>query len=290
MIAGLNSFRHRLLWMVAGNRPDARTRFEVSRGAFAEHQVFRHGRSLVATLQRLDWEETIFGLPCWHFHLGTAPADTVGLQTVAASVQPPGIIWTRIASEHTAAMRALRKQGFERLLEMTNLQMPFAHWQPSAIKAASCIRRATPRDAAALGRIAGRMFSQDRFHADCCIERRRADCAHAEWARNAALGKVADQTLVALDGNHLAGFHALKWLDTPRGRVGLTVLIGVSAACQGRGLGRALLLSGLAALQRGGARWAWVRTESSNAAATRLYEAAGFVPQTTFWYLRKYNP
>ena len=133
------------------------------------------------------------------------------------------------------------------------------------------------------------MFSKDRFHVDPHIEGHLADRAHAEWARNSVLGKVADRTLIAVEGKQVAGFHALKWLGTKRDRVGLTVLIGVAAAYRGRGLGKALLVAGLDALRKGGAQQAWVRTESANTAAVQLYQAAGFTSANSFWYLRRFN-
>ena len=48
--------------------------------------------------------------------------------------------------------------------------------------------------------------------------------------------------------------------------------------------------AGLLALQAGGAKQAWVRTEAGNSAATQLYESFGFLQQTRFWYLRRFNP
>jgi ribosomal protein S18 acetylase RimI-like enzyme len=288
-IAGDTDFRRRWACLVAGRRPDVRTRFEAGRIDCTEHELRYRGRALVATLQKLTWEKTIFRRPCWQLYLALPPCDLAGLRAVAEEVRSPGITWTRVASEHVRAIETLRATCFEPLLEMTNLEMPLVRWRPLATDTDIQIRLATPRDAAAVGRIAARMFSQDRFHVDPKIAARLADKAHRVWAHNAVLGKAADQTIVSVNDGRISGFHALKWLETPQGRVGLTVLIGIAATQRGRGIGKALLVAGLSALQRGAARQAWVRTESANTVATQLYQAAGFHPRSRFWYLRRFN-
>jgi GNAT superfamily N-acetyltransferase len=281
-------FRSRLARMLGGQRPDARTRFEAGRVAIQQPLV--HGKTLVATLQKLSWEEMVFSCPCWQLHLGMAPQDIMGIQFVTRSIHQHGIIWTRVASEHTVVMKALRYAGFEPILEMINLNRMLARRRLSPPSMKIEIRQAGKRDADAVGELAGRIFSKDRFHADPRIAPRLADKAHEEWARNSVLGKVADQTLVAVDADRIAGFHALKWLQTPRGKVGLTVLIGIAEPYRGQGIGKALLCAGLLVLQKGGAKQAWVRTEAGNSAATQLYESFGFLQQTRFWYLRRFNP
>ena len=288
-IAGEADFRHRWIRLVAGRRPDVRTRFEAGRIDCAGLQLRYQGRTPVAALQQLAWEEAIFCRPCWQLYLALPPRDLAGLSTIAAEVRTSGIIWTRVASEFVRVIETLRAAGFEPLLEMTNLEMPLAKWRPSMTITNIETRLAMSRDAAAVGRIAAHMFSQDRFHVDPKIAPRLADKAQRVWAYNSVLGKVADQVLVSVDEGRISGFHALKWLETPQGRVGLTVLMGVDAAHRGRGIGRALLVAGLIALQRGWACQAWVRTESANIAATQLYQEAGFRPRLRFWYLRKLN-
>jgi ribosomal protein S18 acetylase RimI-like enzyme len=281
-------FRSRLARILGGQRPDARTRFEAGRVAI--QQLFVQGKTLIATLENLIWEETVFRRPCWQLHLGLAPQDITGIQFVTHAIHQRGIIWTRVASEHAVAIEELRSAGFEPILEMINLNRPLTRRRLSPPATKIEIRQAGKRDADAVAEIARRLFSKDRFHADPRIAPRLADKAHEEWARNSVLGKVADQTLVAVDADRIAGFHALKWLQTPRGRVGLTVLIGISEEYRGRGVGKALLGAGLLTLQEGGAKQAWVRTESGNSPATRLYESFGFLQQTRFWYLRRFNP
>lgn len=274
------AFRYRLARVLGGHRPDERTRFETGRLDFSDHILIVHGRRLVATLQPLAWEETIFRRPCWQLHL-TLPA-------MLPALTQPGIIWTRAAGE-TNLIAALRDGGFAPVAEMANLAMSLTRRIPAVEISGLTIRPALRSEADPVAGIARRMFHADRFHTDPEIPRRFADRAHVEWARNCVRRQVADQTLVAIVANRVVGFHALKWLATPRGPVGLTVLIGLAASARGRGVGKALLAAGLAALRAGGATRAWVRTETANVAAVRLYESFGFHAQAKFWYLRKIN-
>ncbi len=56
-------------------------------------------------------------------------------------------------------------------------------------------------------------------------------------------------------------------------------VLGVCPAYRKRGLGRAVLLAGLAALQRAGAEWGMLSVDTDNpTGALRLYEGAGFRP------------
>lgn len=69
---------------------------------------------------------------------------------------------------------------------------------------------------------------------------------------------------------------ALVWYDEAN-RLGVFEPVGVSAAHQRLGLGRAVMQEGLRRLQAVGAHRAVVQTGPQNEAACRLYEAAGFI-------------
>ena len=66
---------------------------------------------------------------------------------------------------------------------------------------------------------------------------------------------------------------------TISGRAGLRGFVqrlAVHPDTQSTGIGRRLLLDGLAWMQRGGAREAFVNTQTNNAAALALYTSVGF--------------
>jgi mycothiol synthase len=65
------------------------------------------------------------------------------------------------------------------------------------------------------------------------------------------------------------------------GDVGYVDYLGVAPRVRGQGLGRALLLHGLAALRNAGLRVAELSVQGENASATRLYESVGMRPVWT---------
>jgi len=79
--------------------------------------------------------------------------------------------------------------------------------------------------------------------------------------------------VIEAPGGELAGF-ALLWLDAAN-RLGVFEPLGVAAAYQRRGLGRALMLAGLRCLRDCGADYALVET-GRDYEARGLYEATGF--------------
>jgi mycothiol synthase len=63
--------------------------------------------------------------------------------------------------------------------------------------------------------------------------------------------------------------------------VGYVDYLAVASRCRGRGLGRAMLLHGLAALRAAGLAVAELSVQGENASATRLYESVGMRPVWT---------
>ena len=68
-----------------------------------------------------------------------------------------------------------------------------------------------------------------------------------------------------------------RWEDG----IGYVDHLAVAARARGHGLGRALLLHGMAALRAAGLTTAELSVQGENASATRLYESAGMRPVWT---------
>lgn len=83
----------------------------------------------------------------------------------------------------------------------------------------------------------------------------------------------ADDLILAEDETGLAGFHWTKRHDATTGEV---YVLAVAPRAQGRGLGRSLLLAGLAHLAARGCRRALLYVDSAEQGTVRMYVAAGF--------------
>jgi mycothiol synthase len=77
--------------------------------------------------------------------------------------------------------------------------------------------------------------------------------------------------LLAVQDSNLLGYH---WTKIHPDGLGEVYVLGIAPACQGMGLGKALLNAGL---QHLGARPILLYVDESNASARRLYAQAGFV-------------
>lgn len=276
-----------VLRFAAGPRPDARSRFDVTRLDFARFRpVEDHGR-ILGWLQDLPWETSHLHVPCHNLWVAVDPGDAEALPSLAPALPREGFIWIRVASEHSRAREALAAAGFEPILEMVNFERDLAATpSPSAASDVELVP-AGPSDANLLAGMGRRLFSKDRFHSDPLVSREAADALHADWAANCARGTAAEFVLLARRGGVPAGFHAGRALPHEGGLAGTTVLIGTLPEHSGHGVGRAMVDEGLVRMLARGAHSAWVRTEATNQSACRLYASCGFAPSMRFWYFRR---
>jgi dTDP-4-amino-4,6-dideoxy-D-galactose acyltransferase len=136
-------------------------------------------------------------------------------------------------------------------------------------------------DAAAIEQIAAHCFTFSRFHLDPAIGLARANEVKRQWARNACRGR-ASAVYVARQKNDVSGFLAVLESNSGSGTDAIIDLVGVDAAYQGQGGGRALSTMFIDQWQ-GRADRLRVGTQISNIPAMRLYESIGFrVAETSY--------
>lgn len=135
---------------------------------------------------------------------------------------------------------------------------------------------AKEQDAAELKRIAGSVFTADRFHGDPHIPTSKSDRLYEKWVTS-SLGGQADAVLVARRDSALAGFITCNVQEIAPGcKVGAIDLVGVKSTYAGIGVGHELVTSSLEWFGKR-VRSVYVGTQASNSRATRLYEGCGFV-------------
>lgn len=144
------------------------------------------------------------------------------------------------------------------------------------VSQAVAVRPAEAGDEAGVAAIARSAHTDSRFFFDPGFDRARAGELYATWVRK-GFGGGTDDLLVAEYDGKVSGYVLLG----DRAKI---ELIGVSDAARGHGVGRALVLSAIAA---DGDRDVKVVTQARNVAAMRLYEASGFkVVSADAWYHR----
>ncbi len=178
------------------------------------------------------------------------------------------MIEAKVPVDRVGALSALTDQGFH--LVDTNVQLTRAARAPEAFDARCRLARAD--DEAAVRDIAGRSFSQSRFHFDPIIPDALADRLKAEWAGNFFSGRRGHWMVVAEDERGVGGF-----LQLLRGPDDLLVidLIAVAPERRGRALARSMIAcAAQSCLGRPAAML--VGTQIANFGSLALYGGMGF--------------
>jgi mycothiol synthase len=157
--------------------------------------------------------------------------------------------------------------GFSRGRELFQMRRPLPHPEAARWPAGVRVRRFVPgQDEEAWVAVNNAAFAGHPEQGDWDLEtlRRREDEA---WFDPAGF-------LLAEDEHGLAGFCWTKVHES--GEAGEIYVIAVDPSRQGTGLGRALVLGGLASLAERGCRTGMLYVDASNHSAVGLYRALGF--------------
>ena len=112
------------------------------------------------------------------------------------------------------------------------------------------------------------------YHADPRLERSLCDEAYASWAVSSCDSReVADEVLVAVDGETILGFATLRFNSKQEGE---GVLFGVAPQVQGRGIYRSLMVRAMEWFLAKGRTRMVVSTQITNVAVQRVWTRLGF--------------
>ncbi|MBX7207077.1 MAG: GNAT family N-acetyltransferase [Verrucomicrobiaceae bacterium] len=207
----------------------------------------------------------LLGKPAYH-----ASAPDISGDVLRDGV--PSFVDAKVKTADVRACSVLEASGF-RLID-TNVQLDAPTSTIAALPAARepgpAIRFAAPNDRAGVEEVAGSCFVYSRFHLDPQVEPARAHEVKRRWAGNYFSGNRGRWMIVAEHDGAVAAFLQLLAKDDAI----IIDLIGVAAAHQRRGLGRAMIRH--AALECGPAARMIVGTQIANAPSLRAYAALGF--------------
>lgn len=217
------------------------------------------------SLRRDAWLTEKFGRPVWQVRQG-AEGEPWSVLTTSS----PLFAYAKVETTDVTGAWHLAEAGFHVVDAALTFEAPAAvHGSDDGV------RPAAPPDCEAVGRIAGSAFRYSRFHADPVIPRGLANAIKAEWATNFFTGARGDGMLVAERNGEVVGFTQLLW---QRDDCLVIDLIGVDAAHQGKGIGRAMIAAVWRHGTGNGRRPSRLRvgTQVANTPSVRLYESMGF--------------
>ena len=173
------------------------------------------------------------------------------------------------ATDRTAAA-FLSARGYSLARSMHRMIRRLDGSVPSDAPAGVTLRQLEPEDAEAINALDNRAFANDPGYVPASLTAFREE--HLE-AHDTAL----DLSLVAGEEERIVGFLVAKrWDDQSTGYV---EILAVDPDCQGRGIGRALLLRAFSGFAAAGLREAQLGVSSVNPRTLRLYESAGMTPR-----------
>lgn len=216
-----------------------------------------------AHLQKDEWLTEMIGTTSWNVDIGKAD----GLIPHIANWQEPAFFYSKVASDRQNLVNKAVLRGFS----LVTTEIAFA-CSPDWLKdPAPWVRPADPGDREAVGNIARKAFSHDRFHQDPML-RRHADAIKQGWVDNYFAGTRGDAMLVYEKDDSIHGF--LQILR--RNEDVLIDLIAVDERMRHCGVASSLI-NGLGNVFPGAKRVV-VGTQLTNVASMRLYSGRGFTP------------
>lgn len=211
------------------------------------------------------WLTRKFGRAVWQLRTGEDGEPLSSLESAA-----PAFAYAKVDTGDVATLWSLTDAGFRVVDAAVTLET-----STPADARGSGLRFARPDDADAVRRIAGSSFRFSRFHVDPFIPPGLAHSIKAEWAANFFTGTRGDGMAVAERNGQVVGFTQLIWHSN---ECLVIDLIALEPACQGLGIGRAMI--GYASEHGTGderrPQRLRVGTQVANTPSIRLYESLGF--------------
>lgn len=206
----------------------------------------------------------------WNGTAADRAALTDEMQRLAAGSD--AFFYARTPASDTDGSRQLERAGFA----VVDVSIAF-EWiaEPRWPETAARVELVRPDQHAAMADIAARSFTKSRFHLDSRVGAEMAGLIKRRWIENYCLGRRGSGLYAAEIDGAPAGFLAVIAARDGNRTSAVIDLIAVDPACQGKGVGGALVRrfvddwrSQVSALRVG--------TQAANISSMRFYETVGF--------------
>lgn len=218
----------------------------------------------------LEWDTEFFGRRIATLRPGILTASGLSHVVEWCRAQRVDCLYALSDSSDAGGLRVLEDAG----ARVVDVRMTFDRsLRDAPVPASGAARVSREEDIPALRELAAVSHKNSRFWADEHFPRSRCAELYATWIEKSCRG-WADRVFVAdLDGRP-AGYLSCHVREGGCGEIGI---VAVAPFAQSRGLGGALLDSGLFWFAENGCERVTVVTQGRNAGAQRLYQSRGFL-------------
>ena len=214
------------------------------------------------------------GLATRLFSYAAQRANAIGAKAVHVPVRQDKVV----------AKRLLARLGFHPVRRFHELRLDLAEFHPTMSASSFPIRHFQDGDEGKLVEIQNRSFAGTWGYSPNTVEAIKYRCSMS----NTSLEGI----LIAYKGESPVGYCWTRKEPAEKTRAdestGQIFMLGVEPGYRNKGIGRALLLAGLAYLKGKGLRFAQLTVDSENTAAIALYRSLGFeVWDSSLWYEKR---
>ena len=220
----------------------------------------------------------------------TAPAQDVSCETLSELLSfcergSVKLLIARCVASDLAAVHAMQDNKFYLMDSLIYYERTFDEKAPASMGSVA-IRAAVPGDADRVRSVATEAFRDytGHYHADPRLSRAASDDVYSSWAyRSCREPGVADQVLVAERDGSIIGFLTIRFDEDAEG-----LLFATRPVVRGQGVGRALMIEGMASAERKGARRFVISTQVTNLRSQAVWARLGFRPAAVFYTFHKW--
>jgi GNAT superfamily N-acetyltransferase len=197
------------------------------------------------------------------------------------------LLIARCGTGDIAAAQQMEKEGFLLMDTLVYYGFDLSKRQVPEGTTGLQVRPLRPKDEEHVLAVASKAFKGyiGHYHADRRLDRGKCDEAYVSWAERSCRRAAADEVLVAVLGDNLAGFGTLR-MNSSKESEGL--LFAVAPEWQRKGVCPALLNHSLAWSRSQGASRMVISTQITNVSMQKIWCRAGFEFSHAFYTFHKW--
>ena len=231
-------------------------------------------------IEYLPWDSELLGFGCWKIN------DCNDIDSALREIKKSDgkYVFVRLDSNDTEKVQEYEDNGFKLLDAIITLRAPVTNYYHLFDYT---ISEVTKDDIYDICELAEKSFVFDRFHNDPFISNETANKLHSEWVKNSVAGNAADIVYVAKykkkDCDIPIGFITVKKNDD----ICKIPLVCVHESHRRIGVASGMIYKAFIWARENNAKYVDISTQLNNIPAINCYINMGFLPNKTYFSLRK---